>query len=382
MASAGSSAAPTPNAAPPARPPRPAPPDPAEATLIETAAAPIAPRPRRFTRRLPAWCRAVLLALGVSGVTGLATLMGESLGFGDRAAVIWALPGGAIVGVLLAILLILIPERRAAADRRWLIQCLNDVARVDRAQRFSELLSRGDDHELSDLAHAVHAALLTAHKDRLEAAHLRRELESRVQRQTRAAVAHLSRLVQTDELTGLGSRRGFDAGFIELFDEAAASGEELTLVAIDLDHFKELNDTCGHEKGDVALKAAGEVLRAQLREGDLAGRIGGDELMIVLRATGSTPALKVAQRIANLYAQHPAALGLPCPWPTMSIGIACAAEHHCDSPDHLRRLADEALYAVKRNGRAGVKVWEPGFSAHANPPSAPISAASNPGRAA
>src|SRR5262249_46014413 len=91
-----------------------------------------------WRRRWPAWHRSVLLAACVSATTGLAVMNGVTRGLQARQAVLFAIPVSAVVGLLLAVLLILIPDWRAAAARRWLIQCLTDVSRVDRKQRFSE----------------------------------------------------------------------------------------------------------------------------------------------------------------------------------------------------------------------------------------------------
>ncbi len=321
--------------------------------------------PARSARRglsalhLPVGVRAAVLIVGVAACTGAAVITGDILGFPTRQSVILSLPAGAAVGFLFALLLVLIPEWRAASDRRWLVECLADISKVDREQKFSALLAHGERHELHELAKAIHAAMLSAHRDRLEAAGLRRELDARVQRRTRAAVAELSRISNTDDLTQLLNRRGFDGAFAGLFDLSAATGEELALLAIDLDHFKQLNDACGHGVGDSALRAAGEVMLTQLRDGDLAGRIGGDEFFIALRGTGSAQALAVARRLNDLYARSPAALGLAAPWPTFSIGIACAGEHRAEAQDHLRRMADQALYAAKRGGRADAVLYTP-----------------------
>ena len=308
-------------------------------------------------QRLPATVRSIVLVLAVASATGLAVLTGESHGMSPRASVIMALPVGVMTGALFATLLILLPDWRSSVDRRWLVDRLTDVSRVDREQRFSALLMQDRDHELHDLARAIHEALLSAHRDRLEAAHLRRELDARVQRQTRAAVAQWQKLSNTDELTGLCNRRGFDAAYAELFRAAAEEGDELALLAVDMDYFKQLNDACGHATGDLALKAAGEVLRSQLRTGDAAGRVGGDEFLIALRDTGPRDAMIVAQRLIDLYERSPAAVGLPVKWPTLSIGVACAEHHGAEDAAQLRQMADEALYAVKRTGRGRTLLW-------------------------
>lgn len=336
-------------------------------TSPEDSSAPLPkPRPRGvLSLHLPAWARALVLIVGVAACTGTAVLTGETMGYADREAVIFALPAGAAVGFLFAALLILLPDRRSTSDRRWLVRCLADLSKVDREHKFSALLAHGEDHELYELAKAIHAAMLSAHRDRLEAAGLRRELDARVQRRTKAAVAELHRLSITDELTQCLNRRGFDGAFTGLFDLAAATGEELALLAIDLDHFKRLNDARGHDAGDRALRAAGEVMLTQLREGDLAGRIGGDEFVIALRSTGSSQAHAVAKRLIDLYARSPAALGLADAWPSLSIGIACAGEHRAEGPEHLRRQADRALYAAKRAGRSEALLYSPELDGNA-----------------
>ena len=128
------------------------------------------------------------------------------------------------------------------------------------------------------------------------------------------------------------------------------------MLAIDLDYFKQLNDSLGHDQGDAALRAAGETLNASLRDGDLAGRIGGDELVVCLRGTTARGAKAVAERFMKLFAQHQSSSGIEQHWPSMSVGVACAMEHRAQGPQHLRRMADEALYDAKRAGRGVCRV--------------------------
>lgn len=270
-----------------------------------------------------------------------------------------ALLFGLLLGFILASKLVLEPRRRSVADRAWLVQSLRELARANREQEFSILLEGKHSPEIEELARACHEALLSAHRDRLEAAALRREMESRVEKRTRVAVAHLSRITQTDDLTGLSNRRGFEQNLNEAWIHTTTHGTELAMLAIDLDKFKQLNDTCGHDAGDSALRAVGEVFRANMRDGDFAGRIGGDEMIICLQGTGSKAAQAVAERLMALYAQHPAGVGMDAPWPTMSIGIACAREHGATSPHHLRQIADDALYEAKRAGRARCSIASP-----------------------
>lgn len=301
--------------------------------------------------RIGAITRAVLLTLGVAGATGLATITGAAVGYDLRRAVVFALPAGVVVGSLLALLIILFPEWRAQRDRRRMIARIEAVAQADREAAFDTLLQLHPSHELSELAHAIHKAMLGAHTQRLEAARMRREVHTIVERETRKKYAQLAALSVTDELTGLANRRGFDQGLEAMVAGARAGGTEIALLAIDLDHFKRLNDTLGHDKGDEALAIAGDLLQAHTREGDLAGRIGGDELLVALANVDELSAQRIAERLIRLFASHPAGQNLGCPWPSMSIGVALLQVDGAGSAEELRRFADQALYASKRAGR-------------------------------
>lgn len=319
------------------------------------------PLSTRLERPMTAPARAAILTIGIAGVTGLSVLTGHALGLSPRASVILAVPLGVAVGFLFALLLILLPARRFAAHLREFSRRIERVSTAERAGGFDELLHLDDDHELTAIARAVHAALSTAHADRLEAARLRRDLDARVEAQTRVNTAQLTRLTTTDELTGLVNRRGFERLLSLMFAQASEGGPELALVAIDLDHFKRLNDSCGHDKGDLALKAAGELMRAGIRPDDAACRVGGDELFLLLRNAKEEQAVAICGRLADLFSRHPSAKGLP--WPTMSMGLAFAKRHRARSPEHLLQMADAALYSSKRAGRARCVVYDP----HTNP---------------
>ena len=305
----------------------------------------------RLGPRIGALTRAVILTLGVAGVTGLATITGAAIGYDARRAVLLAIPAGVIVGSLFATIIILLPAWRAQRDRRRMIARIEAVAHADREAAFDALLDVHPSNELSELAHTIHKAMLGAHIQRLEAARMRREVHALVERETRRKYAHLATLSFTDELTGLSNRRGFDGGLVKMVERAQRNGEEVALLAIDLDHFKRLNDTCGHDKGDEALAVAGDLLQAHTRDGDLAGRIGGDELVVALYNVDAESAQRIAERLIRLFAGHPAGAGPGVPWPTMSIGVAQLKADGASSAAELRRFADRALYASKRAGR-------------------------------
>lgn len=315
--------------------------------------------PNKFEKlpsSLGAQTRAVFLTLGVASVTGLATLIGSSLGLSQHLAVLCALPIGVAGGFIFALGLVLSPATRAEEHRRRLIERINAVASVDREEAFEILLRLDDDHELAELARTVHDALAEAHADRLEAARLRREMTDRVKRESHKNTVLLSRMTLTDELTGLLNRRGFEQTLNEMVENARRDNTEASLIALDMDHFKQLNDTLGHEKGDVALAALGEVIAGAIREKDFGARVGGDEMFVGLPGANQEVAERVAQRIMSLYAAHPAAMSIGAAWPTLSAGIASLNQDRAGSADDLKRIADEALYASKHAGRGRVTI--------------------------
>jgi diguanylate cyclase (GGDEF)-like protein len=293
--------------------------------------------------------RAILLTLGVAGTTGIASLLFHSHGLTHRAAVMAALPVGVGVGFLFALGLILWPSRRSAAHRKRLIERIEAVARVDREEAFSLLLKIDKRHELAELAHTIHDALAAAHKDRLEAARIKRDFTHKVQRESERNTAHLARLTTTDDLSGLINRRGFEQALSQMIERARRESREVALVALDMDHFKLLNDTHGHEAGDQAIVIVGELIRANLEHGHIGARMGGDEFILALFDSDHARAKVLVERLMRLFQSHPAGVGRS--WPTLSAGVALLNADRAGNATELRRLADTALYAAKRDGR-------------------------------
>jgi len=160
------------------------------------------------------------------------------------------------------------------------------------------------------------------------------------------------RRASTDSLTGLPNRRGLDDTLKRLVAHANRTHTPVSLVAIDLDHFKDVNDTCGHECGDELLAAFGAMLRANLRGADVAARSGGEEFIIVLPETDRSGAMHVAEHLRRATA----ALTVPQLGArlTASFGVATLPDDALDT-DALLRLADRALYAAKQRGRNRVE---------------------------
>jgi diguanylate cyclase (GGDEF)-like protein len=152
----------------------------------------------------------------------------------------------------------------------------------------------------------------------------------------------------TDALTGLPNTRAVYDTLKRMLAQASRTLNPLSAVMLDLDHFKQINDTLGHEKGDEALAAVGDALASSTRAGDFAGRYGGEEFVVLLPDTDKAGALELAEklRLAVSLLRVP---GTERPL-TTSCGVASYPADAQD-PERLLRLADRALYAAKAAGR-------------------------------
>ena len=161
----------------------------------------------------------------------------------------------------------------------------------------------------------------------------------------------LQTLAARDGLTGLHNRRSFDATLTSEFLRCRREGEQLSLLMIDIDHFKLFNDRFGHICGDTCIKQIAEAIKGALRQGDVAARYGGEEFAVILPSTSRTGAVAVAERVRStvqsLALDHPDA---PRGIVTLSIG-ASATQGPDLLPGDVVAASDEALYASKRGGR-------------------------------
>ncbi len=155
----------------------------------------------------------------------------------------------------------------------------------------------------------------------------------------------------TDPLTGLSNRRFFDERITLMMNTATRYGSPLTMIALDLDHFKQINDNLGHQVGDKVLKSVAGVLKAAVRSTDLLVRMGGDEFTIVLDNTGLNQARVLAERLVkkidelDVWAKNQLKLGA-------SIGLAQLKRNE-SLPDWMDRT-DDLLYHAKIGGRSRV----------------------------
>lgn len=170
----------------------------------------------------------------------------------------------------------------------------------------------------------------------------------------KAQQQQLADLARRDALTGLPNRRHFEEALEAAAARARRSGQPMALVYLDLDGFKRVNDTLGHEAGDLLLIEVGRRLRAQVRSTDLVARLGGDEFTVLLENTGSdADRLQQCERIVGALSM-PHALGGTQVVSTPSLGLAVYAPG--ESIENLRRRADIAMYDAKRAGKACVRV--------------------------
>jgi len=158
-----------------------------------------------------------------------------------------------------------------------------------------------------------------------------------------------------DPLTGLRNKRYFQEAFEEMFAQAQRIGSDLSCLFFDLDHFKQVNDSCGHAFGDYVLKTIGSLVKSNVRIGDLAARFGGEEFVVVLPNTGVEQAMVVAEKIRILVESNPFS-DQGRQWPvTVSIGVATLHSDQPPSASSLLQLADQALYLAKDGGRNRVE---------------------------
>jgi diguanylate cyclase (GGDEF)-like protein len=157
----------------------------------------------------------------------------------------------------------------------------------------------------------------------------------------------------TDSLTGLPNKRVIGDTLKRMVAQAARTLTPVSLILIDLDHFKNINDRLGHPVGDQTLASVGEVLRSALRASDFAGRNGGEEFAVVLPDTDVTGAAVIAEKIRQAISD----VTLPSSdiVVTASLGIAVYPDHAATT-ERLERLADAALYTAKRSGRNRVEI--------------------------
>ncbi|MFO0592613.1 MAG: GGDEF domain-containing protein [Polyangiaceae bacterium] len=187
-----------------------------------------------------------------------------------------------------------------------------------------------------------------------------RKLEEKVQERTCAlqkANRRLEEMALTDVLTGLPNRRHAMSRLAEEWKRAEARGEDLSVMMVDADGFKQINDAHGHEAGDAVLRKLAHTLRSSVRTDDLVCRLGGDEFLVLCPSTAIEGVLQAAESLRMIVAELrvPARKGV---WNgSISVGVA-ARTPEMTSPEDLIRAADEGVYLAKARGRNAVAFAE------------------------
>jgi diguanylate cyclase (GGDEF)-like protein/PAS domain S-box-containing protein len=186
-----------------------------------------------------------------------------------------------------------------------------------------------------------------------------RDISDRIDAENKAR-EELVRIANTDSLTGLSNRRVFFSRLEEEIKRCKRSRNDVSVLIVDIDHFKKINDTYGHDVGDFVLTGAAQLMKSCLRETDLAARLGGEEFGILLPDTPAEGAYWVAERIRSQMAKHSFAAGekqvpLGC---TVSIGVAGARFDQNMDANALYKIADTRLYIAKNTGRNQVSIDE------------------------
>jgi diguanylate cyclase (GGDEF)-like protein len=165
----------------------------------------------------------------------------------------------------------------------------------------------------------------------------------------------LYKLARIDALTGISNRLAIDQSIAKMLAHAERQHESLGVLMIDADHFKQINDRYGHAGGDKVLQALVTSIRASLREGDVIGRVGGEEFVVLSPGTDLTAAQALGERVRQMVEHTRLPIDGELLQLTVSVGVAVAVAEEKGNA-HVLRRADKALYAAKRDGRNRVMV--------------------------
>ncbi len=215
-------------------------------------------------------------------------------------------------------------------------------------------------------------AALQKNRDELTQTHQR--FNQKVARRTVSLERNMQSLKKTaltDSLTGLANRKFFEEYLAALFAQSATEQNDLACMMIDMDGFKQVNDTLGHAAGDKLIAFLGKLLRAAVRDGDMCCRLGGDEFVVLLEAATEELALDISERIRRLYEREAVHLSHtaadaddatalpPATLPAISIGLAGRRQSHAQTPQELLECADKALLQAKAAGKNRIVVYRP-----------------------
>jgi diguanylate cyclase (GGDEF)-like protein len=170
---------------------------------------------------------------------------------------------------------------------------------------------------------------------------------------------HLEYQTQVDSLTGLFNRRAFENKINEEFERSKRYHNPLSVLVLDIDNFKTINDTYGHHGGDAALVKISETFRERTRQSDFPSRYGGEEFVLILPETDQDSALQVASKIHDSIRESSFGTTARPFSLTVSIGVSSTSARFYSSWAELVEDADRALYIAKNSGKDKVEIWQP-----------------------
>jgi len=264
-----------------------------------------------------------------------------------RSHLIWA-----IIGVLLAIAV-------AYLLARWITRPLDNLARASRdllqdgsLGNLPEIRSNSP-KEVRDLGEVLRSLIASLQRSRNEVHELNASLQHRVDdatQQLRATNEKLELLARRDSLTELANRRYFENSLSQALSRRSGDIDQVCVMLVDIDHFKQINDAYGHATGDVVLTHIARVLERGMRSGDLVARYGGDEFVAYMRCS-SDVGMERARQIREAIDSY----AIPCDGKTIhitvSIGLYCQVLQPGLNVNKLLSNADDAMYRAKKQGR-------------------------------
>jgi diguanylate cyclase (GGDEF)-like protein len=231
-----------------------------------------------------------------------------------------------------------------------LLQQLDSI-RLRTAPRAIHNLPTARRDELGRIARTVQQVAVNSIRHEFEAKRVRRTMDDRIETATRTATTHLRKMALRDPLTDLANRRFMEEHFEPLVDAARKAGQNLICVAIDMDNFKKVNDTLGHDAGDELLLFLAGTIRGCVRREDYAIRLGGDEFVLLLPACEIEQAKQVVERIQSLFRSHVRQTMPPGLRADLSLGIASLHREGVTTGQDLLKQADRYLYDAKHAGK-------------------------------